>query len=154
MDGNPLVGTWRLVSWVSRDADGQVSHPFGRDPLGYLIYTADGYMSAILTPIDRLPFAAGDILRGTGEEQARAAATCIAYAGRYEVQAGRVVHNVETSLFPNWVGGAQERRFEFDGDRLSLSTAPLLQDGRERRALLVCERVGGGDWLRPAPRGA
>ena len=143
MDGNPLVGTWRLVSWESRDADGQVSRPFGRDPRGYLIYTADGYMSAILTPVDRLPFAAGDILRGTGEEQARAAATCIAYAGRYTVHEGMVLHHVETSLFPNWVGGAQERRYELDGDRLSLSTGPLLQDGRERRALLVWERAVG-----------
>jgi len=124
MDGNPLVGTWRLVSWESRDADGEVSHPFGREPLGYLIYTADGYMSAILTPVDRLPFAAGDILRGTGEEQARAAATCIAYAGPYTVHEGRVLHHVETSLFPNWVGGAQERRYALEGDRLSLSTAP------------------------------
>jgi hypothetical protein len=119
-----------------------VSHPFGRDPQGYLIYTADGYMSAVLTPVARLPFAAGDILRGTGAEQARAAATCIAYAGRYMVQEGRVLHHVETSLFPNWVGGAQERRYELNGDRLPLSTAPLLQDGQERCALLVWERAG------------
>ena len=64
-------------------------------------------------------------------------------AGRYTVHEGRVLHHVETSLFPNWVGGAQERRYKLDGDRLPLSTAPLLQGGRERRALLVWERAGG-----------
>jgi hypothetical protein len=142
MDANPLVGTWRLISWESRDAGGQVSYPFGRGPTGCLIYTADGYMSAILTRADRVHFAAGDLLRGTEAEQARAAATCIAYAGPYELHEGRVVHHVEVSLFPNWVGSAQERRYELAGDRLSLSTAPLLQDGRERRAYLVWERVG------------
>lgn len=141
MDGNQLVGTWRLVSMESRDADGQVSYPFGRDPLGLLIYSADGCMSVILTSSDRPPFAAGDLLRGTGEEQARAATTCVAYAGRYEVHEGTVVHHVETSLFPNWVGGAQDRRCALEGDRLVLSTPPLLQDGRERRSLLVWKRV-------------
>lgn len=142
MDANPLVGTWRLVSWESRDADGEVRYPFGRAASGYLIYTADGYMSATLRGVDRPPFAAGDLLRGTTEEQAKAAATCIAYAGPYELLEGRIVHHVEVSLFPNWAGGAQERRYELAGDRLSLSTAPLLQAGKERRAFLVWERVG------------
>lgn len=142
MDANPLVGTWRLVSWESRDDDGRVSYPFGHDVAGYLIYTDDGYMSATLMPANRPLFASGDILRGTVAEQAQAAVTCIAYAGPYEVHEKSVIHHVEASLFPNWVGGAQERTYELAGTRLSLSTAPLLQDGRERRAYLVWERAG------------
>jgi hypothetical protein len=54
----------------------------------------------------------------------------------------RVVHHVEVSLFPNWVGSAQVRHYELAGNRLTLSTAPLLQGGRERRAYLVWERAG------------
>ena len=86
-------------------------------------------------------FAAGDILSGTIEEQAAAAATCIAYAGRYEVLDTIITHYVEVSLFPNWVGSAQERFFEFTGDRLSLSTRPMLQRGSKQRAYLVWQRV-------------
>jgi hypothetical protein len=52
------------------------------------------------------------------------------------------VHHVEVSLFPNWVGSAQERVYACSGDRLSLSTAPLLQRGSEQRAYLVWERAG------------
>jgi Lipocalin-like domain len=141
LDANPFVGTWRLLSWESRNADGEVSYPFGQDAVGYITYTADGYMSAILTSAHRAPFAAGDILKATVEEQAAAAATCIAYSGRYEVLEGKVVHHVEVSLFPNWVGRPQERYYQFFGDRLSLSTPPLLQRGSARRNYLLWERA-------------
>lgn len=73
-----------------------------------------------------------------------ASATCIAYAGPYTVQEGKVVHRVEVSLFPNWVGSNQERFYKFAAERLSLSTAPLLVGGSERRAFLVWERAAGG----------
>lgn len=141
MDANPFVGTWRLMSWESRDADGRITYPFGQDAIGYLMYTVDGYMHATLMTSNRSPFVAGDILGGTIEEQAAAAATYISYAGPYEVHEGKVVHHVEVSLFPNWVGSTQERVYEFSGDRLSLSTAPLLQGGSERRAYLFWQRA-------------
>lgn len=141
MEVNSFVGTWRLVSMELRDAMGQVSYPFGRDALGFIMYTADGYMTANIMRPNRSLFAAGDLLAGAVEEQAAAAASYISYAGPYELREDRVIHRVEVSLFPNWVGTIQERFFEFADDRLSLSTAPLLLDGRERRAYLVWERA-------------
>ncbi len=74
MTPNPLVGTWRLVSWENRSTDGTVSHPLGRDAVGLIIYTDDGYMSVAMMRADREPFAADDLLGGTPDEQARAAA--------------------------------------------------------------------------------
>jgi hypothetical protein len=39
----------------------------------------------------------------------------VAYAGRYSFHGDRVVHHVELSLFPNWVGSDQERWVELAG---------------------------------------
>ena len=141
MEASPFVGAWRLLSWELRDAAGHIDYPFGRDPIGYLIYTPDGYMSATLTPARRPHFAASDPLGGDVVERAAAAATCIAYAGPYEVQAGTILHHVEVSLFPNWIGSTQERHYAFSDDRLTLSTAPVIVSGLEQRAYLVWERA-------------
>jgi hypothetical protein len=51
MTSNPLIGTWRLISWENRGADGQISYPLGKDAMGYIMYTQDGYMFvAIMSP--------------------------------------------------------------------------------------------------------
>jgi hypothetical protein len=94
----------------------------------------------------RAGFAAGDLLSGTTEEQARAVEGFVAYAGRYSFHGDRVVHHVELSLFPNWVGSDQERWVEFAGDRLTLSASPLLLAGKQQVPRLVWERVD------PAPK--
>src|SRR5437868_1649705 len=95
MEATDLVGTWRLISWETRDADGTVHYPMGRDAQGYIMYSPDGYMSVLITASGRPPFEAGDLGGGTQQELAQAASTCIAYSGRYEVQPGRVLHYVE-----------------------------------------------------------
>ena len=141
MTRNPFVGTWRLVSCEFRSGDGQVSYPFGQDAMGYIMYNEDGYMSVAIMTANRPEFASGDILGGSPEEKVAAANTYVSYCGRYEIQGDRVLHHVEVSFFPNWVGVDQERIFEFDGDRLSLSTLPLLLDGMRQTAHLIWERV-------------
>jgi Lipocalin-like domain len=45
-----------------------------------------------------------------------------------------VLHHVELSLFPNWVGVTQERLVKISGDQLTLSTRPLLLQGRQQTA--------------------
>ena len=45
MTANPLIGTWRLISWENRSVDGQkISYPLGKDAVGYIMYNEDGYM--------------------------------------------------------------------------------------------------------------
>ena len=66
----------------------------------------------------------------------------MSYCGRYEFRGETVVHHVELSLFPNWVGGDQERLVELEGDRSALSsTRPILQGGTPRTAHLIWERA-------------
>ena len=136
-----LVGAWRLASWENQAADGQVTHPVGADALGYVLYTADGRFSVTISRKGRAGFAAGDLLSGTSEEKAQAVEGFVAYAGRYSFHGDRVIHHVELSLFPNWVGSDQERWVELAGDRLTLSASPLLLAGKQQVPRLVWERV-------------
>jgi hypothetical protein len=141
MRRNPLLGTWRLLSWENRSADGDVTHPLGPGAVGYLTYTADGYMFVVLMRAGRAAFGADDLLAGSDDELAAAAASYISYAGTYELRATTVVHHVRASLFPNWVGTDQERLVEWDGGRLILSTVPTVFGGRRQTARLVWERA-------------
>ena len=63
-------------------------------------------------------------------------------AARYAYDGTDVVHTVEMSLYPNWVGTRQLRhvRLSDDGNTLELSTDPLTLDGRRATQRLT--------WLR------
>lgn len=142
MTPNPLIGSWRLMSWENRSIDGQkISYPLGRDAVGYIMYSQDGYMSVTIMRPNRAKFAAGDLLGGSIEEKAQAAETYVSYCGRYEFRGDTVIHHVELSSFPNWVGVDQERLVKLNGNRLTLSTRPILLGGIEQTARLNWERV-------------
>ena len=140
MTHDPFIGTWRLLSYEIRRADGEIKYPWGQDPVGLLIYSGDGYMSVAMMSVGRNRFTDKDVKKGTKEEKATAVDTYVSYSGRYEVQGDMVIHHVEVCLFPNWVGNEQKRTFQFDGNRLTLST-PLPGGDIQRSAHLVWERV-------------
>lgn len=134
-----FLGTWKLVSVETRKEDGEV-HRRG-ERVGYLLYNDEGYMSVAFMKRDRPKFASGDIRGGTAEEKAAAVEGYVSYCGRYEVMEDKVTHHIEVSLFPNWVGVRQERMYELDGDRLTLSTPLMLVGGRRLSTHLIWERV-------------
>jgi hypothetical protein len=139
--GDALIGTWRLVAWENRAAGEEVTHPMARNPLGYLLYTADGHFSVTIARVGRPAFRVGNLLGGTIEDKARAVEGFVAYAGTYTFHGDRVVHHVELSLFPNWVGSDQERAIELTRGRLSLTAGPLPLAGNQQIARLAWERV-------------
>jgi len=142
MASNPLTGTWKLLSWENRSVeDGQVSYPLGKDATGYIMYNYDGYMFVAIMAPNRLRFAADDLLSATKEEEDQAEETYVSYCGRYDFLGDKVVHHVEMSLFPNWIGVDQERLVDLRGKRLTLSTQPLLLRGIQQTAHLIWERV-------------
>lgn len=104
-----LIGSWRLVSYVTTDATGRTGKPYG-DAVGRINYDANGNM-------------AGQVMRPDRAGVEKSYLGYIAYFGTYEVAAdGRsVVHHVEGALNPAWVGGDQVRGLRFDGERLVLS---------------------------------
>lgn len=141
MHDGDFVGTWRLASFEGRSSDGTVTYPLGSDACGFIMYAADGYMSVMISSADRPRFGTADIFAGSKEQRAAAAQSFISYAGRYEVRGEWVRHSVQTSLFPDWVGSAQDRRYTFEGNRLTLSTQPMALGGRQLTAVLVWEKV-------------
>lgn len=135
-----FLGTWQLVSCEIRDVNGQASYPYGQNAVGYLIYTFDGYMSATLMRGERSQFVIADIAAASTNEQVMAFQTYLAYCGKYEIQDNKVIHHIETSLFPNWVGVDQERFFEFRDNQLTLSTPPFLVNGKQQIGYLIWEQ--------------
>ncbi|MBV9357835.1 MAG: lipocalin-like domain-containing protein [Chloroflexi bacterium] len=136
-----VLGTWRLVAWEARDADGTVSQPFGDQAVGFIVYTVDRHFFAQLMRLGLLTFVGNDVLGGTAEENASALGGYVAYAGTYAVQDGMMVHRVEMSLFPNWIGSQQRRTIEWNAGHLILSSPPLLGAGRQASDRLTWERV-------------
>ncbi|HEV2124104.1 MAG TPA: lipocalin-like domain-containing protein [Chloroflexota bacterium] len=135
-----VVGTWRLRQWETHTADGQVSYPLGSDALGYLTYTADGYLFVAMMRADRPRYTTSDLLGGTPTDKAEAASSYVTYCGRYHVEGGRVLHHIELSLYPNWTGVDQERFVVIEGDQLIITTAPIAIGGTTTNRL-VWERV-------------
>jgi len=139
----PFIGTWRLVSYESRNEGGGVEYPLGREVVGQLMYDGEGNMSALVARADVPPFASGDLRGGTDAEVRAAFDGFVAYFGTYsfDLRAGTVTHHVRSASFPNWTGTEQVRYFKAEGMRLLLST-PIVVDGRHVTAILIWERVG------------
>lgn len=121
-----LIGAWELVDVIEEPVDGSAARrPMGERPLGLILYTPDGYMSAQIMHRDHVVTASAGAHGRTAEDYAREARTYFAYSGPYEVDEANatVHHTMEVSLFPGWVGQTQPRLVELEGDRLHLSAA-------------------------------
>jgi hypothetical protein len=139
---NPLLGTWKLKSYVREvAATGERTNERGEHPNGYLGYAADGRMYAIITWENRA--APGDVVP-TNEERIKLFSTMISYAGTYTFDAEKVVHHVDISWNQNWTGTDQVRFYKLDGNTLTITSALArnFTDGREGRSILVWERLG------------
>lgn len=140
-----LVGTWALQSYVETNMEtGEKTYPMGKTPSGFIIYTADDYMSAQISAAGRERFSANDMFGGTEKEYTAAGQSYLAYSGPFEVdeQASKVTHIISISLYPNWVGMRQVRIFKLEGDILRLSfERPQLSRGAMRTADLVWIRA-------------
>jgi hypothetical protein len=141
MSADLFAGTWRLLSLEAKTSTGDVSYPYGKDATGYLLYSREGYMSVSVMQAHRANFGSQDDMQATPEEKLAAFDSYASYSGRYELRDEKVIHRIEISLFPNWSGNEQARLFEFSGDRLTLSTPPMLVGGVERTLLAIWERV-------------
>jgi hypothetical protein len=108
-DENPVLGTWKLKSFVREvAATGEKINQMGEHPNGFLSYSADGRMYAILTADNRnKPSDANP----TPEERAKLHQTLTAYAGTNTVQGDKVVHHVDISWNEAWTGTDQVRFF-------------------------------------------
>lgn len=135
------MGVWRLRRYTTQYEGDEPFHPLGDDALGYIVYTADGHMSGTMQRARPQPFALADRLRATPAEKARAFDDYVTYCGRYRVDGDRVLHRIEASLMPNWIGQEQERHMRWQGDDRVALEASWVVDGRRRVAVVEWERV-------------
>jgi len=135
-----FIGTWKLVSFEYRSED-QVTYPFGKTPVGYIMYNDEGYMSVALMASNRQRFSSTDLIGGTTEELVAAASTYITYCGKYEVTEDKVVHLIEVSFYPNWIGEKQVRFYKFEEDKLILSTPLAIIGGKQQSGYLIWKRM-------------
>ena len=96
-------GTWKLVSATSTTTKGDTENAFGVNPTGFLTYTTDGRMMAIITYGERKPLSVNDRVAAPPQERAEAFATMFAYAGRYTFDGDKVTRRVEAASVQNWV---------------------------------------------------
>ena len=138
-----VVGTWKLVSYVTETPDGKRTYPLGENVSGLAIYSADGYVSIQFMRNDRPRFASGDAWRGTLEEERAAFEGFFSYAGRYTIDAARstVTHHIEVTAAPNYAGVDLQRTFSFSGNRLTLKTPQRQLAGQTSASTLIWERV-------------
>lgn len=137
-DRAQLVGRWRIVEWVQRYDDGREIHPLGRSPQGFIQYDGER-MVCFLCAAARRPLG-GSQWNAADAERAAAYSTCLAYSGTYDIAGDEILHYVDLSLYPNWVGTTQRRRALLQEGRLLLTAR--LEDGtpEARTAELIWER--------------
>jgi hypothetical protein len=136
-----LAGTWRLLSWsLEIIENGEHLQPFGDNPPGYIHFTSDGRLFAVLTASDRKPVE-------TELDQIAAFGSLIAYTGRYGLEGNRLVTKVDVSADPAAVGTELVRFYRLEGDRLEITTAPFVSKkpsvsfgGKQLRSHLLWER--------------
>lgn len=130
-------GTWRLLTMHTRFPDGRVAALYGERPLGFITYTADGHMHAILMDPKRpaLGMEVEELGRRRGVRRAawllgnlpmiartaNAAFRAAAYSGSWEIRGNEVVHHVLASVLPDWIGTDLVRAYRFDGQQLILT---------------------------------
>jgi hypothetical protein len=135
-----LVGCWRLVEFSVTAADGGAAvHPLGTHPLGTILYTPDGYMSAQLARPG--PY--------TDDQQPDAYA--IAYSGPFDVdeQTRTVAHHVQVSVIPSWLGTTQIRQVQFPEPETLVLSASEQRPPRDGVQTTTTTTI---TWSRQPPR--
>ena len=117
-----IVGVWSLVSFKDRDDKENTVYPLGKDATGFIMYHPEGYMSAQLMKQGRPHYQSGHMLTGTTEEMAEAAHGYLAYGGKFHVneEERTLIHHMEVSMNPTWLGQQQPRIASIEGDILTI----------------------------------
>lgn len=137
-----FIGAWGLVSWRIEYGAGRVTQPFGPDPLGYIVYSADGIMTASIAHRLRPPFGLINARDASAEAKVAAFDSYFHYAGPWRIEGEEVVHTLTMALNPDMAGTEQRRLARFDGKGgLRLSADELARNGLTRHHVLQWQRL-------------
>jgi hypothetical protein len=118
----PQLGTWRLVSFTSKDPDtGDITSPYGLYPTGFLNYTPDCRMYEIIVREHRAPPAS---ILATDEEKSALYDGLVSYSGIYASDGKQFTYHVDASWNEAWTGTTQVRQYRIDGTTLYVDAPP------------------------------
>jgi hypothetical protein len=100
------ANTWRLVDYQIVQVDGTVSHPFGVNPVGYLLVTPEHYAAVTIAPTNK----------------AQAAQLFISYTGKLNYQGDQSIHPF-VNHDPSQIGVDQVNTWELRNGQLTLTTS-------------------------------
>jgi len=141
--GLHLVGVWNLRNYTNIHKGGREVQPFGASPVGLLVYTSNGFVSAQLMDPRRRPSQSGDWDNRTPEEYQEFGNGYIGYCGHYEIDENHatVTHLPSVAFVPNLVGQRLLRQVALEDNRLTLKASYTLADGSSATSLLEWSRI-------------
>ena len=134
-----ILGIWRLVSYEAEfQAMGEREPTLGKNPTGYIIFTPEGRMMAVLT-------GDGRNAPKTDQDRADLLKSMFAYTGIYRLEGDKWITKVDVSWNPAWLGTEQVRFFRLDGDRLQVISmwvqSPVRPEKGMARGIITFERA-------------
>ncbi len=136
-----LAGCWDLVECTFTAGDGTPRTPWGAAPVGVLIVTPSGELSAHGGRSGRAPFAGEN---PTLDEKQQVFDDYVSYFGRIvriDDEAGTMVTAVDGAADPDWIGSEQLRYLDVEDDDHIVLRTPLL-------VLAGSEVIGRMTWTR------
>jgi len=137
-----LVGTWKLIEATEVDTEQKISYPYGKNPVGYIIFTQEGYISLSVMIGNRLKLGLSlEEIQSRGKVATLKLITNIfkyikaivryfqagnkyaAYISKYEIRDNKVIESIEVSIIPDLIGLVLERTFEISEDKLVITTS-------------------------------
>jgi hypothetical protein len=139
-----LIGTWRLLSRIDRDAAGKpIDEPtLGSDPLALLFFDGAGNFAAQFMKRDRSVAVAAPVF--TAQNNTAAIGGYDAYFGTYEVDepSGDVVTRLIGALSPGHVGATMMRNMKVEDGKLIIRLTTTTSDNTLVHRALTWERAG------------
>ena len=139
-----IIGVWELQIWETVVDDKVVGYPLGEKASGFIAYHPLGFMSVNISAPNRVRLSSDDPFAGDPKLLALDAKGYLSYCGPFSiVSENEVIHHLKLCSFENWVGTDQHRYAQLDvnKDTLTLSTAPMLTQGRKRSNRLTWKRI-------------
>jgi hypothetical protein len=139
---NLLVGTFRLVSLEARRSDGEISHPFGRNPIGLFLFDQDGNFAVQLRSTDPV------------RDGANAANDFMAMFGTYRVDENRQTFTLtpDGASHGALVGTEIVRHVRFGDGVAIFNTPPQRAGGLETITYITWKKVSGDPSVRSGDR--
>lgn len=130
-----LIGSWQLTyySTTSSTNSSDVTFPMTDNPIGLILYTPDGYMSAqLMAPPGSPP---------GGPEGGFLGLPYLGYSGAYRVESTKdgieVYHTMEVASYGGWLGNTQLRLAEMTEERVEDGKGKGKGKGKKVKSLVL-----------------